>query len=729
MTGDVADRMQAALISVGRDAHRPAGGGASCGSEGEGTCAPCVAQLAAPADRFAAMLAAIADEPEPIVTLTHLLRLCREEHRVLWERSGDAPSTQGVAAVVEQVAGQLPAPGQEPLLRPPVRRALLTALRQADDMPAVLIARGLAELIDERYNHTFADWFRQHSPYQPGVGDPVPLDSPDLRPVVAMRATSPPWRLAHPLDETRHVRLAGDWAVQFRVVFDYSLFDTLAGMITADTVVATCHPNRGLDEFDLSRGTNQRRFPVRPRDLDRQRLEIDQVVAQATTAGASIVVLPELCVTEELATGLREWVQRPDGPRVLVAGSYHREAPVGDESRARRSNTAIAWVRRHDRPLTHDKYSPADRPVTEDIQPDGWPELRVYVTADGWHLTIAICRDLLNPQATNALSEAGVNLLLVPAMSETLVPFGGPVAHLVGTRQALVAVANNPGEWPDAATLDADQDADRDADRRAVRPARALFGHPGLGQQSRLLQPRDPGAGVGLMSVRSAAITWLPADHSRAATSAPETDGRPAETPTEPAWLAPLINSTDRPQPSAARPAQPVRLRPAAVLVLLTDSPDGPTVLLTERAADMTDYPAQLVFPGGVAEAGDGDPAATALREAHEEVGLDPRSVEVIGLLPPLALPHAGFLVDPVLAWSRAPALTGPVNHAEVAALHQVRLRDLDGGHTDPVPRNRPGAATLLEGPDLAGLGRMTSAVLAQLRGALHFTEPGIGQP
>ena len=720
MTEDVADRMQVGFTSVGRGAHRHAGGGASCASEGAGTCAPCVAQLSAPADRFAAMLAAIADEPLPIVTLTHLLRLCREEHRVLWERSGDAPSTQGVAALVELVAGQLPAPGQAPLLRPPVRRALVTALRQAGDVPAVLIARALAELIDERYNHTFADWFRRHSPYQPGVGDPVPLDSPDLRPVVAMRATSPPWRLAHRLDQTRHVRLAGDWAMQFRVVFDYSLYDTLAGMITADTVVATCHPNRGLDEFDLSRGVNQRRFPVRPRDLDRQRLQIDHVVAQATAAGASIVVLPELCVTEELATGLREWVERPDGPQVLVAGSYHREALVGSESQARRSNTAIAWVRGHDRPLTHDKYSPADRPVTEDIQPDGWPKLMVYVTADGWHLTIAICRDLLNPQATNALSEAGVNLLLVPAMSETLVPFGGPVAHLVGTRQALVAVANNPGEWPDAATLD--------AGRGAVRPARALFGHPGLGQQSRLLQPRDPGAGVGLMSVRSAAITWLPADHPRPATSAPETDGGPAKTPTEPAWLAPLINSTDRPQPSAARPAQPVRLRPAAVLVLLTDSPDGPTVLLTERAADMTDYPSQLVFPGGVAEAVDGDPAATALREAHEEVGLDPGSVEVIGLLPPLALPDAGFFVDPVLAWSRRPALTGPVNHAEVAALHQVRLRDLDVRHTDPVPRDGPGVTTRPEGPDLASLGGMTSAVLAQLLGTLHFTEPGKGQ-
>ncbi len=716
MTGSMAPRWQAELSSVGTGAHPHARGDSSRDPDGDGSCAPCVAQLSAPADRSAAMLAAVADEPVPMVTLTHLLRQCRDEHRTLWARAGDPLSTHRVAAVVARVADQLPAPGQEPTLRPPARRALLSALQQADDVPLVSIARALAELLDERYSHTFADWFRQRSPYQPGVGDPVPLDSPDLRPVMAMRATSPPWRLAHRLDETRHVRLAGDWAMQFRVVFDYSLFDTLAGMITADTVLATCHPNRGLDEFALTSGTQQRTFPVRPRDLDRQRTRIDRVVAQATAAGASIVVLPELSVTEELTIGLREWVRRPDGPRILVAGSYHRVAPSSDKLPVRRSNTAFAWVRGHDRPLTHDKYSPADRPVAEDIQPDGWPELRVYVTADGWHLTIAICRDLLNPQATNALSEAGVNLLLVPAMSETLVPFGGPVAHLVGTRQALVAVANNPGDWSDLATGATDQSGGQ--------PARALFGHPGLGQQSRLVHPRQPGAGVGLMTVRSAAITWLPADHPTSAPPPAETNDGPAEPPATPAWLTPLINRTDRPPPSATRSAQPVRLRPAAVLVLLTDGPGGPTVVLTERAPDLTDFAGQLVFPGGLAEDGDSDPVATALREAQEEIGLDPRSVEVIGLLPPLAVPQAGFLVTPVLAWARVPALTGPINHSEVAALHHVRLRDLASRPTEPGPGDRPGLTATPEGPDLASLGRMTSAVLDQLLGLVTLTEP-----
>ncbi|KGN36680.1 hypothetical protein N801_01690 [Knoellia aerolata DSM 18566] len=668
-----------------------------------------MAQLSVPSDRIAAMLAAIRDEVEPVVTLTHLLHLCRDEHRVLWERSGDTRTVRKVTVLVNKVAEELPLPGTTAVLEPPVRRALVVAFDQADDIPPVLIARALAELIDECYGHTFAHWFQRRSPYQPGVGDPVPLDSPDLREVTTMRSTSPPWRLAHRLDETRHVRLAGEWVVQFRVVFDYSLFDTLAGVVTADTVVATCHPNGSLGELDLTQGTQEGRFPVRPRDLGRQRTEIDRLVARATAAGASIVVLPELSVTEGLAMGLREWVQRPDGPRVLVAGSYHRQTGT-DQAPGRRRNTAIAWVRGHEQPLTHDKYSPADRPVVEDIQPDGWPELRIYPTVDGWHLTIAICRDLLNPQAGNALSEAGANLILVPAMSETLMPFGGPVAHLVGANQAFIAVANNPGEWADG------------TDRIAARPARALFGHPGLGQQSRLVQPRDSGPGVALLNVRSAAITWLSEPPLTPVPFAVGADDIP-QPPSRPTWLSQLLARAGTSGTSARRAGRPVWLRPAAVLVLLSDGPDGPRVLLTERAADLKDYPSELVFPGGALDQCDsGDPVAAALREAQEEVGLDPHCVQVIGLLAPMALPRSGFLVDPVLAWSADPLLSGSVNLAEVAALRHIPLRELAEWATRPsagAPPHPPGVTAETIFSDPAPLGRMTATVIDQLLGML----------
>jgi len=71
----------------------------------------------------------------------------------------------------------------------------------------------------------------------------------------------------------------------------------------------------------------------------------------------------------------------------------------------------------------------------------------------------------------------------------------------------------------------------------------------------------------------------------------------------------------------------------ASVLVPLVLR-DELTVLLTQRTDHLNDHPGQISFPGGRAEPNDADPVATALREAHEEIGLEPFEVEVLGSLP-----------------------------------------------------------------------------------------------
>jgi 8-oxo-dGTP pyrophosphatase MutT (NUDIX family) len=70
---------------------------------------------------------------------------------------------------------------------------------------------------------------------------------------------------------------------------------------------------------------------------------------------------------------------------------------------------------------------------------------------------------------------------------------------------------------------------------------------------------------------------------------------------------------------------------PAAVLVPVVDRPE-PTVILTERPKSMRKHPGQISFPGGRIDPGDEGPVAAALREAHEEIGLPPHCVEVIGI-------------------------------------------------------------------------------------------------
>lgn len=117
-----------------------------------------------------------------------------------------------MVAAVRPVAALLPA-GTAALEMPAaVREKLAEALEPDDGIRPVAVARGLAELIDDRLGHTFAETFRRRSPYQPRVGDPVPVDSPDMRALTDISPTSPPWRLAQRLDETRRVRLAGEWA-------------------------------------------------------------------------------------------------------------------------------------------------------------------------------------------------------------------------------------------------------------------------------------------------------------------------------------------------------------------------------------------------------------------------------------------------------------------------------------------------------------------------------------
>ena len=90
---------------------------------------------------------------------------------------------------------------------------------------------------------------------------------------------------------------------------------------------------------------------------------------------------------------------------------------------------------------------------------------------------------------------------------------------------------------------------------------------------------------------------------------------------------------------------------------------------------------AHACWPGGVSgrcgRSGDVDPAATALREAHEEVGLDPATVVVAATLPSLYLPPSGYIVHPVLAWWARPHPVRVVDAAEVAGVAIVPVAEL----------------------------------------------------
>lgn len=109
----------------------------------------------------------------------------------------------------------------------------------------------------------------------------------------------------------------------------------------------------------------------------------------------------------------------------------------------------------------------------------------------------------------------------------------------------------------------------------------------------------------------------------------------------------------------------------AAVLVPIVQR-ERPTVLLTERTAHLSTHKGQVAFPGGRTDPEDLDAAATALREAHEEVGLEPGRVEVLGSLP-IYVTGSSFIVTPVVALVR-PGFALQPNPHEVADVFEVPL-------------------------------------------------------
>ena len=124
------------------------------------------------------------------------------------------------------------------------------------------------------------------------------------------------------------------------------------------------------------------------------------------------------------------------------------------------------------------------------------------------------------------------------------------------------------------------------------------------------------------------------------------------------------------PDGSAVIPPPPHRR--AAVLAPVILRAGGPSLVLTERAANLRDHSGQVALPGGKIDPSDPGPADAALREAHEEIGLPPAAVRLLGYLDPY-LSGTGFLVTPVIGLVASDATFHP-NPMEVAEVFEVPL-------------------------------------------------------
>lgn len=130
-----------------------------------------------------------------------------------------------------------------------------------------------------------------------------------------------------------------------------------------------------------------------------------------------------------------------------------------------------------------------------------------------------------------------------------------------------------------------------------------------------------------------------------------------------------------QPRPGWRPGVVPDHATPAAALVLLYPQDDAPHVLLTVRAGRLGRHAGQVSFPGGLIDAGESVREA-ALREAFEEVGLDPAAVRVAGALSPLYITVSNFAIHPIVGIAEDQPRLRP-SAAEVARLLPAPLAAL----------------------------------------------------
>jgi len=111
---------------------------------------------------------------------------------------------------------------------------------------------------------------------------------------------------------------------------------------------------------------------------------------------------------------------------------------------------------------------------------------------------------------------------------------------------------------------------------------------------------------------------------------------------------------------------------PAAVLIALIERGGAYSVLYTERSTSLRNHSGQVAFPGGKIDAGDSGAGAAALREAFEEVALEPGDARILGYLPNY-FTGTNYLITPVVAWLR-PSRPFVPNPGEVEQVFEVPL-------------------------------------------------------
>jgi len=310
------------------------------------------------------------------------------------------------------------------------------------DLPLALVARTLADALDERLGKRMFGTFKAGGERRLRAGGAVAVPASELdalRRLHARPLIAPPWRLSDDLDGMRNLRLLPNDVGPFSVELGLRDGAPLCSLRAGDRVAVGVVNHDFVTELEDMSPVPGRIFPVVPRHQEEQSRRLLSVLQLAESEGIRLLVLPELCWTPELRTGIEEHLApRMDKHGLIVIGSGHLT-----ECGVRRNRSVAHSAAFGARSWVHDKmerYTDADG-KEEDIEPAS--RLQVCYVGEASFVTL-ICKDFFHLKVQEVLREVRPSFVFVSALSNSSTNFWTTAKELVQRTQATVLVANTP---------------------------------------------------------------------------------------------------------------------------------------------------------------------------------------------------------------------------------------------------------------------------------------------
>lgn len=374
-------------------------------------------------------------------------------------------------SVVEEVAGR--ARGWEsPVIAVEELEWLRAVAEEAVAELGICAAYAVAWGIDEGASQHFTDdWCQVDEPFQLPAGELYPVGEPNPveQGVPKERlSTRPSSKNEPPLGELPHARRyrAGD----IQVIVDARWHLELGDVARSKRPVVVAFVNQTLEEFDRPKAGESAVFPVTVADAEEQSERVSQLLDEALSLDARLVLFPELASSSEIVEQIKRRLSTSKSQCLVIAGSYHDTATG--------KNTAVGVFANSDARLSHDKITPYFTPdhLKEGITPG--TTITVYEAGE-YRFAIAICKDLLNDDVREIYRQMGVNFLLVQALSDKTGDFVAIAGGMASSNQAVTVMANGILE----------------AGGTAIRPA-AVLGQPMEGALQLDATPSGPAPAI-----------------------------------------------------------------------------------------------------------------------------------------------------------------------------------------------------------------------------------------